>query len=152
MTMPIAGTPAPDFELRADNGTVVRLSDLRGHRVILFFYPRADTPGCTIEACEFRDHGPEFEDKGAIVLGISPDSVADVRAFRKKFQLPYRLLADADHAVADAYGVWREKLMFGRKFWGVVRTTFVIAEDGLIARVYEKVDAAGHAYEVLNQL
>ena len=150
--MPTAGTPAPDFELSADDGTVVRLSDLRGHHVVLFFYPRADTPGCTIEACEFLDHGPEFEDKGAIILGISPDEVRDVRAFREKFQLPYRLLADADHTVAEAYGVWREKSMFGRKFWGVVRTTFVIAGDGVIARVYDKVDAAGHAVEVLNQL
>lgn len=147
-----AGKPAPDFELPADDGSTVRLSDLRGSRVVLFFFPRADTPGCTLEACEFRDYSPEFHAEGAVVLGISPDDVAEVRAFREKFQLPYRLLADATHEVAEKYGVWREKSMFGKKFWGVVRSTFVIDEDGRISRVYEKVKPAGHAATVLEEL
>jgi thioredoxin-dependent peroxiredoxin len=152
MTTLRTGEIAPDFALSGDDGNVVRLSDLRGSKVVLFFYPRADTPGCTIEACEFRDHGEEFASEGVILLGVSPDTVKDVRAFREKFQLQYRLLADADHAVAEKYGVWREKSMFGRTFWGVVRTTFIIDEEGRISRIYEKVDPAGHAIEVLREL
>lgn len=143
---------APDFELPADDGSSIRLSDLRGSKVVLFFYPRADTPGCTIEACEFRDHSAEFDERGAIVLGISPDHVADVRAFKEKFQLQYRLLADADHKVAETYGVWKEKSMFGRRFWGVARTTFIVDESGSVSRVYDKVDPNGHALEVLKRL
>jgi peroxiredoxin Q/BCP len=145
------GDPAPDFELAADDGTSVRLSSLRGSKVVLFFYPKADTPGCTIEACEFRDHNDDFTGQ-AVVLGISPDSVRDVGAFRRKFGLPYRLLADADHSVAEAYGVWQEKSMYGRKYWGVVRTTFVIDDAGRIERVYEKVKPQGHAATVLSEL
>ena len=150
MTEP--GTPAPDFALPADDGTLVRLGDLRGQRVILFFYPKADTPGCTIEACEFRDMTPQIQEQGAVVLGISPDTVEDVRKFREKFQLPYRLLADADHAVAESYGVWREKNNFGKNYWGVARTTFLVDEEGKIARVYEQVTPQGHAAEVLSGL
>ncbi len=146
------GDIAPDFELPDQDGNPVRLSSLRGSRVVLFFYPRADTPGCTIEACEFRDYSAEFDKEGVVILGISPDPVRDVRAFRDKFQLSYPLLADADHEVAELYGVWQEKSMFGRTFMGVVRTTFVIDEEGRIARIYEKVDPVGHAAEVLQGL
>jgi peroxiredoxin Q/BCP len=146
---PQENDPAPDFTLPADDGTPVRLSELRGKRVILFFYPHADTPGCTIEACEFRDLSPQIQEKGAVVLGLSPDTVEDVRKFREKFHLPYRLLADADHAVAEAYGVWKEKTNFGKTYWGVERTTFLVDEQGKIARVYGQVRPEGHAADVL---
>jgi thioredoxin-dependent peroxiredoxin len=143
---------APDFELTADDSSAVRLSDLRGRKVVLFFYPRADTPGCTVEACEFADRSPGFDSRGAAVYGISPDSVADVRAFREKFDLPYRLLADEDHAVAERYGVWKEKTMFGNTYMGVERSTFVIDEEGRIERVYARVKPEGHAARVLADL
>ncbi|MQA91068.1 MAG: thioredoxin-dependent thiol peroxidase [Gemmatimonas sp.] len=143
---------APDFTLTADDGATVRLSDFRGRRVVLFFYPRADTPGCTIEACEFRDRIEDYDAGEAVVLGISPDPVKDVRAFREKFGLPYRLLADGDHQVAEAYGVWKEKTMFGNRFWGVERSTFVIDEEGRLTRIYRKVKPEGHAAEVLQSL
>lgn len=143
---------APDFQLTADDGSAVRLSDLRGSRVILFFYPRADTPGCTTEACEFRDLSPQIEEQGAVVLGISPDAVEEVRKFREKFDLPYRLLADSDHAVAEAYGVWKEKSMYGKKYMGVERSTFVIDAEGQIAQIYRKVSPKGHAGQVLQGL
>jgi thioredoxin-dependent peroxiredoxin len=149
---PKQNDPAPDFALPADDGSIVRLGDLRGQRVILFFYPRADTPGCTIEACEFRDMTPQIQEQGAVVLGLSPDTVADVRKFREKFHLPYRLLADADHSVAEMYGVWKEKTNFGKTYWGVERTTFLVDEEGKIARVYEKVNPEGHAMGVLGDL
>lgn len=147
-----AGDPAPDFELEADDGSVVRLSDLRGKKVVLFFYPRADTPGCTIEACEFRDLREEFAARGALVFGISPDPVKDVHRFRSKFALTYPLLADADNEVAEAYGVWQEKSMFGKDFWGVDRSTFLIDEDGRIERTYLGISPEGHAAEVLASL
>ena len=150
--IPKQNDPAPDFALPADDGTLVRLGDLRGQRVILFFYPRADTPGCTIEACEFRDMTPQIQEQGAVVLGLSPDTVEDVRKFREKFHLPYRLLADADHSVAEMYGVWKEKNNFGKNYWGVERTTFLVDEEGKIARVYEKVNPEGHAAGVLGDL
>lgn len=143
---------APDFQLDADDGSTVRLSELRGRKVVLFFYPKADTPGCTIEACEFRDRNEEFDTQGAVILGISPDPVADVHAFRQKFGLPYRLLADADHEVAEAYGLWGEKTLFGNRYWGVDRTTFVIDEEGRIEKIYRKVSPEGHAAEVLRAL
>lgn len=143
---------APDFELTADDGSQVRLSNLRGNRVILFFYPRADTPGCTTEACEFRDLTPQIQEKGAVVLGISPDPVDAVRKFREKFNLPFRLLADSDHAIAEAYGVWGEKSMYGKTYMGVERTTFLIDEEGRIARIFRKVSPKGHAEEVLHGL
>lgn len=143
---------APDFQLTADDGSAVRLSDLRGSRVILFFYPRADTPGCTTEACEFRDLSPQIEEQGAVVLGISPDAVEEVRKFREKFDLTYRLLADSDHAVAEAYGVWKEKSMYGKNFMGVERSTFVIDAEGRIAQIYRKVSPKGHAENVLQGL
>lgn len=151
--MPLhTGDPAPDFELPADDGSTVRLKDLQGRKVILYFYPRADTPGCTIEACEFRDLAPRIEERGAVVLGVSPDTVADVRKFKEKFDLNFRLLADADHAVAEAYGVWKEKSMFGKTYWGAARTTFVIDERGRIDEIYEEVRAEGHAEQVLSDL
>lgn len=146
------GDPAPEFELFADDESLVRLADLRGRKLILYFYPRADTPGCTVEACEFRDLAPRIDERGAVVLGVSPDTVADVRKFKEKFDLNFPLLADTDHAVAEAYGVWREKSMFGKTFWGTARTTFVIDERGRIERVYEDVRAEGHAEEVLSDL
>ncbi|MBW3629854.1 MAG: thioredoxin-dependent thiol peroxidase [Gemmatimonadetes bacterium] len=149
---PEQNDPAPDFALPADDGSVVKLSHLRGQRVILFFYPRADTPGCTIEACEFRDMTPQIQEKGALVFGLSPDPVEDVRKFREKFNLPYRLLADADHSVAESYGVWKEKTNFGKTYWGVARTTFLVDEQGKIERVYEKVNPEGHAASVLGGL
>lgn len=144
--------PAPDFTLPADDGSTVTLSELRGRRVILYFYPRADTPGCTVEACEFRDLFPQIREHGAIVVGVSPDAVRDVRRFREKFELPFRLLADADHAVAERYGVWREKEMFGKSFMGVVRSTFLIDEEGRLARIYDSVTPEGHASEVLAEI
>jgi thioredoxin-dependent peroxiredoxin len=143
------GDIAPDFEIPGDDGEPVRLSSFRGSKVVLYFYPRADTPGCTTQACELRDSQERFDDAGTVVLGISPDPVARVRAFREKFGLPFRLLADADHAVAELYGVWGEKSMYGKKYMGVDRTTFVIDEEGRIAKVLRKVKPSGHADLVL---
>lgn len=140
--------PAPDFEVAADDGTQLRLSDLRGRRVVLFFYPRANTSGCIKEVCSFREEMPTFEEMDAVILGISPDPVEDVRAFREEYELPYRLLADPDHRVAEAYDVWREKNLYGRMHWGVERTTYVIGPDGRIERVFERVRPEGHADEV----
>lgn len=143
---------APGFELPADDGSTVRLSDLRGRKVVLYFYPTDDTPGCTTQACDVRDRFDEFEARGAVVLGVSPDPVRSHRKFREKYGLPFRLLADTDHAVADAYGVWKEKSMFGRKFWGNERTTFVIDEEGRIERTLRKVRPGEHAEQVLDAL
>jgi thioredoxin-dependent peroxiredoxin len=148
MTYPAEGTLAPDFTLDTDEGKPLTLSALRGRPVVLFFYPKDDTPGCTIESCEFRDLMPRFQGVKAEVLGVSPDDVKSHVKFRKKFDLPYRLLADVEHRVADAYGVWQEKSMFGHKYMGNARTTFVIDKDGRIARVFEKVKPEGHAAEV----
>ena len=146
MTEP--GTPAPDFALAADDGSTVRLSDLRGQNVILFFYPKDDTPGCTLEAQEFRDAYPRFQAHETVVLGISPDGVDSHRKFKTKFGLPYPLLADQERSAAEAYGVWKEKSMYGRKFMGVERSTFVIDKAGTIAHVFRKVKPEGHADEV----
>jgi peroxiredoxin Q/BCP len=148
MTMPAAGSVAPTFTLDTDEGKPLSLADLRGKPVVLFFYPKDDTPGCTVEACEFRDSFPRFTGIDAVVLGISPDDVASHRKFKKKFDLPFTLLADTEHEVSEAYGVWKQKSMFGHKYMGVDRTTFVIAPDGRIAHVFEKVKPAGHADEV----
>ncbi len=148
MPIPAVGAPAPDFTAPADDDSTVTLHALRGRPVVLFFYPKDDTPGCTVEACAFRDALPRFDGLDAVVLGVSPDSVKSHRKFRDKFDLPYRLVSDEDHAIAEAYGVWGEKSMYGRKYWGNLRTTFVIDAKGRIARVFEKVKPEGHADEV----
>jgi thioredoxin-dependent peroxiredoxin len=148
MSYPAEGTMAPDFTLDTDAGTPLTLSALRGRPVVLFFYPKDDTPGCTIESCEFRDMLPRFQGVDAQILGISPDDVKSHVKFRKKFDLPYPLLADVGHPVAELYGVWQEKSMMGRKYMGNARTTFVIDREGRIAKVFEKVSPLGHAAEV----
>lgn len=146
------GKPAPDFELKSDSGGTVRLSDLRGKPVVLYFYPKDDTPGCTVEACEFRDSNETIRERGADVWGVSPQGAASKRAFREKFGLPFTLLADEDHKVADEYGSWVEKQNYGKTYWGTARTTFLVDPDGRIARVWPKVKAEGHAAEVLAAL
>jgi peroxiredoxin Q/BCP len=143
------GTEAPDFELRSDAGEAVKLSDLRGRPVVLYFYPKDDTPGCTTQACGIRDAYGEFERAGAVVLGVSPDSEASHVKFRDKYELPFTLLADPDHEVAELYGVWGEKKYMGRTYLGVTRSTFVIAEDGTVKRVMHNVKPDTHADDVL---
>ena len=140
--------PAPAFSLASDTNATVDLASLRGSTVVLYFYPKDDTSGCTKEACEFRDLFPRFQGSNAIILGVSPDSVASHRKFKQKYNLPFTLLADEDHAVADAYGVWKEKSMYGKKYMGVERTTFIIDADGKVARIFPKVRVDGHAEEV----
>ena len=152
MSQPAVGDPAPEVALPDDTGTIHRLADRSGRWTILYFYPKDDTPGCTIEACEFRDEIETIHARDADVWGISPQGGASKRAFREKFQLPFILLADERHEVADAYGSWVEKQNYGRTYWGTARTTFLIAPDGRIARVWPKVKAAGHAAEVLAAL
>ncbi len=146
------GDMAPDFDVLTDEGTRLKLSDLRGKTVILYFYPKSDTPGCTKEAYSFRDAFPRFNTDRAVVLGISPDDVKAQAKFKAKYNLPFTLLADADHAIAEAYGVWGEKSMYGKTYWGVSRETFIIGPDGKIERVFEKVKPEGHAEEVLQAL
>ena len=147
-----AGDTAPDFTLPDQDGGDVSLADLRGRTVVLYFYPRADTPGCTIQACGVRDRRADYEATGARVLGVSPDSVEDVKKFADKFELGFTLLADADHAVADAYGTWVEKSMYGKKYMGVQRASFIIAPDGKIAKVFPKVSPKKHDDLVLEAL
>jgi peroxiredoxin Q/BCP len=146
------GQPAPDFELPNQDGEPVRLSDLRGRLIVLYFYPKVDTPGCTTQACGVRDHLPAYEETGAVVLGVSPDPVKDVKKFHDKQGLNFTLLADADHAVCDLYGVWAEKSMYGKKFWGAQRSTFVIDPDGTVATVIPKVSPKTHDEVVLAAL
>ena len=133
--VPAVGQAAPDFELTADDDTMVRLSDLRGQRVVLYFYPKDDTPGCTTQACGFRDNYVEIQDRNALVLGISPDGEKSHAKFKTKFNLPFKLLADPEHKVAEAYGVWREKSMYGKTYMGIVRSHFLIDEQGKLADV-----------------
>ena len=148
--MPIAeGIPAPDFTLPTDAGDALTLSSLRGQWVVLFAYPKDDTSGCTVEACEFRDALPQFDASKAVILGISPDSVKSHVKFKAKFELPYTLLADEEKTVLQAYDVWKEKSMYGKKYMGVERTTFLIDPQGQIAKVFTKVKPAGHAAEVM---
>jgi len=147
-----AGDKAPAFALPSDSGGTIALKDLKGKPVVLYFYPKDDTSGCTVEACEFRDSWKEVKRSGAVVLGVSPDGVASHQKFKKKFSLPFPLLADEGHTVAEAYGAWGEKSMYGRKYQGILRTTFLIGGDGRIARVFEKVKPTGHAAEVLAAL
>ncbi len=146
------GKPAPDFALQSDTGETVSLSSLRGTPVILFFYPKDDTPGCTTQACGLRDAWGEFERAGAVVLGVSPDDEASHVRFREKFELPFPLLADVGHEVAETYGVWGEKRNYGKTYMGVHRTTFVIDEEGTVAAVLENVKPDTHADDVLAAL
>jgi peroxiredoxin Q/BCP len=143
------GDIAPDLDLETDTGEQFDLKAHRGKKIILYFYPRADTPGCTVEACEFRDAGPQFIEKDALILGISPDTVKAQAKFKEKFGLNFTLLADKDKEAANAYGVMKEKNMYGKKVMGVERTTFLIDEHGKIARIFNKVKPEGHAAEIL---
>ena len=144
------GDKAPDFTIMSETGEEVSLSDFIGKSdVVLYFYPKDNTSGCTKEACSFRDNIREIETKGVVVLGISPDSVKSHQNFIQKHDLNFTLLSDPDHKVAQAYGVWVEKSMYGRKYWGILRTTFIIGRDGIIKHVFERVKPAGHAEEVL---
>jgi peroxiredoxin Q/BCP len=143
---------APEFTLPDQNGENVSLKDFLGKNVVLYFYPRADTPGCTIEACEFRDSYGKLQRTGAVLLGISPDTPKAQKKFEEKFSLPFTLLGDAEKKVANAYGVMKEKNMYGRKVIGVARTTFLIGPDGKIKHIFRNVKAEGHAEEVLQQL
>jgi peroxiredoxin Q/BCP len=146
------GTLAPDFTLPTDTGEPLTLSSLRGRWVVLYAYPKDDTSGCTTQACEFRDLFPRFDATRAVILGISPDSVKSHQKFKAKYQLPFTLLADEEKVALQALGVWKEKSMYGRKYMGVERTTFVIDPEGRIARVFDKVKPAGHAALVMAAL
>jgi peroxiredoxin Q/BCP len=146
------GQSAPDFDLRADDGKQVRLSALRGQPVVLYFYPKDDTPGCTREACAFRDRQPELAAHGAVVLGVSPDDVASHGKFRDKFSLNFPLLADPGHQVAEAYGAWREKNLYGKTAMGIQRSTFLIDRAGNVRKVWKRVNVDGHDAEVLAAL
>jgi peroxiredoxin Q/BCP len=147
-----AGDQAPDFTLPDQSGEPVTLSDLRGQTVVLYFYPRADTPGCTTQACGVRDHAADYDEIDARVIGISPDPVTAVRKFADKYDLGFTLLADEDHAVADTYGTWGEKSMYGKTYMGVQRATFIIDADGRIAKVFPKVSPKTHDDAVLEAL
>jgi len=143
---------APEFTLPDQNGKEVSLKDFRGQYVVLYFYPRADTPGCTVEACEFRDSYRKIQNTGAVILGISPDQPKAQKKFEEKYKLPFTLLGDADKKVCNAFGVIQEKNMYGKKVMGVARTTFIIGPDGKIKHIFEKVKPQGHAEEVLDYL
>jgi thioredoxin-dependent peroxiredoxin len=146
------GTEAPDFTLPDHDGQPVRLSDLRGRPVVLYFYPKADTPGCTTQACGIRDHRADYEAAGVTVLGVSPDSVAAIKRFHDKQDLNFRLLADEEHAVAEQYGTWGEKSMYGRTYMGVSRSTFLIDEQGVVRHVIPKASPKTHDDVVLKAL
>ena len=146
------GDPAPDVQLLTERGEPFRLSGLRGKKVVLYFYPKASTPGCTTEACEFRDSSRSFSARNAVIVGVSPDKPAAQERFKTGQGLPFTLLADVDKSAAQAYGVWKEKSMYGKKVMGIERSTFVIGEDGRIEKIFRKVRAAGHAAEVLGAL
>ena len=150
--MPIpSGIPAPEFEMFDDTNTLRKLSDFRGRNVILYFYPKDDTPGCTKEACNFRDDYSSYEKAGIVILGVSPDDVASHVKFKKKFQLQFPLLADDEHKVCNAYGVWGPKKFMGKEYEGVLRTTFLIDGEGMIKKVYENVRPAEHSTELLKE-
>ena len=142
------GDQAPQFSLPADDGSVVTRESLRGKNVVLYFYPKDDTSGCTKEACDFRDAFPRFGKIDAEVIGVSPDSIESHRKFKKKYQLPFRLLADESHKLSDAFGVWKEKSMYGRNYMGIERTTAIIDRQGRVARIFPKVRVPGHVQEV----
>ena len=144
-----SGAVAPDFTVLTDDGATLTLSSLRGRPVVLYFYPKDDTSGCTVQACEFRDMFPRFDGSKAVILGVSPDGVKSHAKFKAKFELPFTLLADTQKSIVTAYDVWKEKSMYGRKYMGVERTTFVIDAHGTIAHIFAKVKPAGHAAEVM---
>ena len=143
---------APDFTLLSDSGESTSLSDFKGQTVVLYFYPKDDTTGCTQEACEFRDLFPRFRKSKAVILGVAPDSPRKHANFKKKYQLPFTLLSDKDHAVAERYGLWVEKMFWGRKYMGVERTTYVIGPSGRVERIFAKVNPEGHAAQVATEL
>jgi peroxiredoxin Q/BCP len=143
------GDPAPEISLHTDTGDKFELSALKGKNLVLYFYPKADTPGCTKEACEFRDTSGKFTKANTVIVGISPDPEKAQARFKDKFDLPFALLADKDHKVAEAYGVWKEKSMYGKKYMGIERTTFVIDPEGKIKKIFPKVKVEGHAEDVL---
>jgi peroxiredoxin Q/BCP len=146
------GDKAPAIQVPDEKGQEFKLSSLKGKNVVLYFYPKADTPGCTTESCEFRDHSAKYTAKDTVIVGVSPDTSKAQLKFKDKFDLPFTLLADADHAVAEAYGIWKEKSMYGKKYMGVERTTFLIGKDGKIKKIFEKVKPAGHAEQVFEAL
>jgi peroxiredoxin Q/BCP len=152
MVMVEEGKPAPDFELTSDSGDRVKLSDLRGKPIVLYFYPRDDTAGCTKQACGIRDAYDAFEGRGAVVLGVSPDDEASHVKFKSKYHLPFTLLADPDHRVAEDYGVWRERKLYGKTSMGIERSTFVIDPQGKVAKVMRRVNPEKHADQVLAAL
>lgn len=146
------GDSAPSFELESDDRGTMTLGDFAGQRFLLYFYPRDDTPGCTTQACDFRDHLSDFEESGLSVVGVSPDDVESHAAFRDKYDLTFPLLADPDHEVAESYGVWREKTTYGNTYEGIVRSTFLIDEEGKIAQIHDNVRAKGHVDRLLRDL
>ncbi len=146
------GDKAPDFALPAADGSTVRLGDFRGRKVVLYFYPKDDTPGCTTQACDLRDNLESIGSGGAVILGVSPDPVSSHVRFRDKFHLNFPLLSDMDHQVAEAYGVWAEKSMYGKKYWGIERSTFLIDETGVVREAWRKVSPKGHAEKVRKAL
>jgi peroxiredoxin Q/BCP len=146
--MVVEGSKAPEFDLEADDGRRVRLRDFAGRKVVLYFYPKDNTPGCTTEACDFRDAAPRFHDMDAVILGVSSDSAASHAKFKAKYGLTFPLLSDSDRAVSEAYGVWKKKSLYGRSFFGIERSTFLIDGKGVVVRVWRKVKVTGHAEEV----
>ena len=148
----VEGQPAPDFELPDDQGNIVRLRDLRGQTVVLYMYPKDQTPGCTAQACDFRDNLALIQAAGAVVLGLSPDSVASHKRFKEKYGLTFPLLSDEGGAVASRYGAWVQKSLFGRKFMGIERSTFIIDGDGILRKAFRKVKVRGHVDQVLRAL
>jgi peroxiredoxin Q/BCP len=152
MPIPREGKQAPDFSVFSSEGGNISLKDLKGRNVVLYFYPKDDTPGCTVEACGLRDSFEDIEKLNAVILGVSPDSVTSHGKFIKKFKLPFTLLADEDKKMCEDYGVWVEKSMFAKKYMGVARTTFIIDKDGKIAKVFEKVKPEGHNQEIIEAL
>jgi peroxiredoxin Q/BCP len=146
------GTLAPDFTLPSDGGDEVSLSDYRGKKVVLYFYPKDDTPGCTTEACNFRDDYSQILASGAVVLGVSPDTVRSHDKFKLKYELPFALLSDPDHEVAETYGAWGEKKMYGKTYMGIIRSTFIIDEEGQIVKVFPRVRPKNHSQQVLEAL
>ncbi|MGD8464046.1 MAG: thioredoxin-dependent thiol peroxidase [Anaerolineae bacterium] len=146
------GTLAPDFTLPSDGGGEVSLSDYRGKKVVLYFYPKDDTPGCTTEACNFRDDYSQILASGAVVLGVSPDTVRSHDKFKLKYELPFALLSDPDHEVAETYGAWGEKKMYGKTYMGIIRSTFIIDEEGRIVKVFPRVRPKNHSQQVLEAM